>query len=150
MVRRVVVVCTARRLPVLQGMPPRIAQRMAHGLLLVGDNGDGGAIARLLESRRTWRPQLEDAAVREPVPGLAPARNQALEASRAADLLTFVDDDAVPPSEDGRARVLEAVARHPRGGHGGRARHRGARAGAAAVVVTADRALLLRGRHQRP
>lgn len=116
MVRHVVAVCTARRLSVLEGTLPRIAQHMAHGLLLVVDNGDGSdssAIRRLLESIRAQRPQLQYAATHEPVPGIARARNCALEAARGADVLTFLDDDVVPQGDDWQARVLEAITAHP-------------------------------------
>jgi hypothetical protein len=99
--RHVVAVCTLGRSEVLAACLGALLADMTHGVLLVVDNGDEasgrrvqGALGSLTAA---CRPHLVPVrVVREPRPGLAHARNRSRREARqlAADVLSFVDDDA--------------------------------------------------------
>jgi GT2 family glycosyltransferase len=86
-----VVVCTHNRAALLGRTLDRALEevRTADGELLVVDNASTDDTAAVLAARAGLR------AVREPILGLSQARNRGVTAARA-DLLVFLDDDAVP------------------------------------------------------
>ncbi|MEW2012573.1 MULTISPECIES: glycosyltransferase family 2 protein [Microbacterium] len=71
--------------------------------VLVVDNDPDGSAAAVVDGRSGVR------AVHEAIPGVAAARNRALDESRAHDVLVFIDDDESPAAEDWLTRLLETA-----------------------------------------
>jgi succinoglycan biosynthesis protein ExoM len=111
--RLVVAVLTYRRPADLAALLPELLGQLddlagsgvnpaAPGILVVDNDPDAGArqqVSALREARIGYR--------HEPVPGIAAARNRALDESSDADLLVFIDDDERPV--DGWLRALVAT-----------------------------------------
>ncbi len=70
------------------GEPPELR------IIIVDNDPDRSARAFCDERARSFPWPLEYR--HEPTPGIAPARNAALEAARGADWIAFIDDDEVP------------------------------------------------------
>lgn len=92
----VVAVLTYRRPQLLRGLLPRLAEQLAEldsdcaaSILVVDNDPDGSARAEVARHQAV-RYQHE---VR---PGIAAARNRAVDAASDADLLVFIDDDETP------------------------------------------------------
>lgn len=113
----VIAVLTYRRYSQISGLVPEL-ERQALGVeksgivetarVLVVDNEPGGGARACVEAAASDTTQY----VVEPRPGIAAARNRALEAASTADLLVFIDDDEVP--DDGwLAALVATAARYP-------------------------------------
>ncbi len=99
MAKALVAICTYDRYHLLERALDAALEQAAPGLdwnLLVVDNSPDAARAATEQARHAGRPRLDYRI--EPRPGIANARNVALRAAEAAgaDLLVFLDDDAVP------------------------------------------------------
>lgn len=112
--RLVVAVLTYRRPDRIAALVPALVEQAADlersaddvtTSVLVVDNDAGGSGARAVAG-------LGATAVIEPEPGIAAARNRALEASQDDDLLVFIDDDEVP--HEGWLRTLYRTYRKTR------------------------------------
>jgi GT2 family glycosyltransferase len=94
--RVVVAVLTYRRPMQLRRVLPLLADQVARltptGSVLVVDNDPAGAAAA--DVAGIGRAEIRYVA--EPRPGIAAARNRALDETAEADLLVFIDDDEVP------------------------------------------------------
>lgn len=96
----------------LQALGPVASHATASGAaarvdVLVVDNDPDGPEPAVVE------PGSRATVVRENTPGVAAARNRALDESSAHDILVFIDDDESPAAEDWLSRLLE-TARHSR------------------------------------
>jgi glycosyltransferase involved in cell wall biosynthesis len=97
-----VAVLTYRRPAELAALLPRLAlqgkecasRTGAAVSVLVVDNDPAQSAAHLVTADQIAEPRTQYAA--EPKPGIAAARNRALDEADAADLLAFIDDDEMP------------------------------------------------------
>lgn len=98
-------VLTFRRPTDLQGILPLLVEQLqsvgdrVKGTVLVIDNDPAGSARSSVEAVTSGMPAGERALidyVHEPTPGIAAARNRALEKGRDSDLLVFIDDDERP------------------------------------------------------
>ncbi len=112
----VIAVLTFRRpadleaiLPLLDAQADAASDLVAARRVLVVDN-DPDASARDAVEAAAGRSRAEIRYVHEPVPGIAAARNRALDESTDADLLAFIDDDERPT--DSWLRSLLITFRH--------------------------------------
>jgi succinoglycan biosynthesis protein ExoM len=91
----VVAVLTYRRTAQLTGLLPQLVDQVRSvdataSVLVVDNDPDGGAAATVRDAGALVR------YVHEPRPGIAAARNRALDEAAAADALVFIDDDELP------------------------------------------------------
>lgn len=105
----VVGVLTYRRPDDLKVALPQLVQQAATlspaaRVLVVDNDPDGSARATVLAAQADFL-EVPVAYVHEPHPGIAAARNRALDEARGADLLVFIDDDE-RPVDDWLARLV--------------------------------------------
>ncbi|TNM61047.1 glycosyltransferase [Streptomyces sp. NP160] len=96
----VVAVLTYRRTDLLLALLPRLLEQTGAlhrraGVLVVDNDPEAGACAAV-EAFAAGAGVGEVVYLHEPRPGIAAARNRALQGAGAAELLVFIDDDEVP------------------------------------------------------